>query len=186
MAVFTTSKNLGLAVTTIIREGVATVTPVDANYFTLNGAACPKAMLVFPSGANDALVVGSDMAFTVKAGSTVNGVVPGNQAALLPALEAVVSNVFKWRLLELPSVTTLTSGTAVEVILEGLAFPRQVTLDVTSGDTVRIRYKLTSGGSWVTLGSYTSDFVDVLDLNVYSLEFQRTAGSGTTSTCTIE
>jgi hypothetical protein len=87
--------------------------------------------------------------------------------------------------IEIPYTQTLVDGNEVVIHMEGLEMPRSMSVDVTSGDTVRIRWKEKSNSAWETLGSYTADTEDMLDLTVYALGFTRTVGSSTTSSFTI-
>lgn len=54
-----------------------------------------------------------------------------------------------------------------------------------AGDTVRVRFKVAEGADWETYGSYTAFYSDHVVAPVWQLEFQRTSGSGTTSTCGV-
>jgi hypothetical protein len=186
MPTYQTARQTSLTAYQAIRSGIAVVTSVDANYFSLDGRSYPKAMQVFPSGVSDATLLGSNLHFIVKAGSTVGGSVPGNQTDLLKALENIVTYEYRFRLLPLPHTVTLNDGNPKVVITEGLEFPRAVTLTVVTGDTVQVRYRILETDAWTTLGSYTTSTADVIDLGTQAVEFQRTAGTGTTSTCVID
>jgi hypothetical protein len=85
-------------------------------------------------------------------------------------------------------VVTLANGTEVEVVLNGVAVPRSVAVDVASGDTIRIRHRYAEGGTWFQnseLLALTADAEETLVAPVYSIGITRTAGSGTTSTVVI-
>jgi hypothetical protein len=84
--------------------------------------------------------------------------------------------------LPLPSAA-LADGTAVVVDGQGLPLPAVVWVDPASGDTVRVRYRLDPNASWQVWpnGSVTAYSEMLLASDVCDLEFQRTAGSGTTS-----
>jgi hypothetical protein len=77
----------------------------------------------------------------------------------------------------------LTSGTAVEVQMENVQVPCTVWVEPTGGDTVTVTYKnspTAPAQNW-PVGAVVAYSEDVLDAPVYSITFQRTAGSGTTS-----
>ena len=80
---------------------------------------------------------------------------------------------------------TLANSTAVTAVLAGMNRSSSIWWNPVSGDTVQVRYKVSVDGPWVTLGSYTTYGHDAFIAPVYIVEFQRTAGSGTTSTCGV-
>lgn len=82
-----------------------------------------------------------------------------------------------------PFKVILTDGNPVEVELKGEWLDRTVWWAPVSGDTIQVRYKVAEDAPWITKGSYTDHGYDGLLLPIYKLEFQRTAGSGTTSVC---
>lgn len=92
-----------------------------------------------------------------------------------------------------PLTVTLADGTEVELVLQGVALPRSIAVSPVSGDTVRLRFRYTSGGAWfqptetLAITNSTSDTgkQHSLDRPVYSMGITRTAGSGTTSVVVI-
>lgn len=82
---------------------------------------------------------------------------------------------------------TLRDGNPLEVgTVEGsYSDPRGWWVKPVAGDTVRVRYKVAENADWETHGSYTSFYSDHIIAPVWQLEFQRTAGSGTTSTAGV-
>lgn len=87
-------------------------------------------------------------------------------------------------------VITLTSGTEKIVNMRGASLPATVWTSPGAGDTVTVSYSLDGGATyaaWV-LGAITSASTDkalVFYGGVTHIKFQRTAGTGTTSTCGI-
>lgn len=146
----------------------------------------------------------------ILAGSTVAGSVPGNQAALIDAVAAVasaagggsgggasasdigdnlrggaavpVSLANGASALPGNATGTLANGTAVEVVLQGLPVPRSWFVNPLAGDTVTVSHKVSASAPSITDGAYTAAYDDVIVEPVYSITFQRTAGTGTTST----
>jgi hypothetical protein len=81
---------------------------------------------------------------------------------------------------------TLADGTAVEIVCEDYKPPLTVWAEPAGGDTVTVTYKsgrTATAQAWPngTAGAVTAYAEDVLLGPVYSVLFQRTAGSGTTS-----
>ena len=81
----------------------------------------------------------------------------------------------------------LTSGTAVVIDMRNCPLPATVSVKVVAGDTVTVSFSLDNGTSYIawSLGDITS-VSDPRYLIFYSgvthFKFQRTAGTGTTST----
>lgn len=78
---------------------------------------------------------------------------------------------------------TLTDGTAVELVLTGFQIPATVWVEPAVGDTVTVTYKTSrdsTAQAWPN-GAATAYSEDALISPIYSILFQRTAGSGTTS-----
>ena len=85
------------------------------------------------------------------------------------------------------TVATLTSGTAVTFTGEGLPLPATVWARPAAGDSITVWYSTDNGANynvWAA-GVITVYAEDVLDSGVTNIRFQRTAGSGTTSTCGV-
>lgn len=79
---------------------------------------------------------------------------------------------------------TLTDGNAQTVSLRGMPFPLTVWVQPTNGDTITVSYSRDNGASYTTwpAGAVTANSDDALDSGYTHLKFQRTAGSGATST----
>lgn len=78
----------------------------------------------------------------------------------------------------------LADGTAVVLDLKWNEFPLTVFANPVSGDTVTVSYSCDGGNTYTawSAGSVTVYTESVFDAPVTHLKFQRTAGSGTTST----
>ena len=81
---------------------------------------------------------------------------------------------------------TLTSGTAVTVLMANTALPCLIWVNPFVGDTVTVSYQASVNAPaqpWPngTSGGVTSYSDLILEAPVYAIIFQRTAGSGTTS-----
>jgi hypothetical protein len=85
------------------------------------------------------------------------------------------------------NATTLTSGTAVVVPMKSAPRPATVWARPVAGDTVTVSYSTDNQANWITWpnGAVTAYSQDVLLSGITHLRFQRTAGSGTTSTCGV-
>jgi len=79
---------------------------------------------------------------------------------------------------------TLTNGTAQIKNIKGIPFPATVWVQPAAGDTVTVSYSRDDGASFTTWpnGAVTAASEDILDSGYTHLQFQRTAGAGTTST----
>lgn len=81
----------------------------------------------------------------------------------------------------------LVDGNAIRVGIDQDKPATVVWWDPAAGDTIRIRYKVDEDSPWFVKGTYTQEGADQLvssaisGASVWALEFQRTAGSGTTS-----
>jgi len=82
--------------------------------------------------------------------------------------------------------TTLTNGDAQIFNMVGAPLPATVWARPASGDTVAVSISFdgTNYIAWAK-GSVTAADYDTLNSGVVSIKFQRTAGSGTTSTCGV-
>lgn len=85
------------------------------------------------------------------------------------------------------NITPLPSGTAVVVSMTGAPIPATVWARPAAGDTVAVTYSTDNGVNWQAwpTGPVTADAQDVLLSGVTHVRFQRTAGTGTTSTCGV-
>lgn len=79
---------------------------------------------------------------------------------------------------------TLLDGVAVIVKMAAKPLPATVWTLPVAGDTVTVSYSVDNGTSYVVWpnGAVTAFSKDVLLSGITHLKFQRTAGSGTTST----
>lgn len=79
---------------------------------------------------------------------------------------------------------TLGSGTAVIVPMRGAPLPATVWVNPAAGDTVTVTYSCDGGTTYTAwaAGSVTAYTETVFDSGITHLKFQRTAGTGTTST----
>lgn len=87
------------------------------------------------------------------------------------------------QLLKYVGSDVLASGSARVQGLANAIFPMTVWVDPVAGDTVRVRYSTDGGTTWrdSSISGATAYQETVFDSPVTDLEFQRTAGSGTTS-----
>lgn len=78
----------------------------------------------------------------------------------------------------------LANGNAQVFSAVGMPLPATVWVNPANGDTVTVSYSLDNGVTYTEWeqGAATSLTADVLVGGVTNLKFQRTAGSGTTST----
>ena len=85
------------------------------------------------------------------------------------------------------NITPLPSGTAVVVSMTGAPIPATVWARPAAGDTVAVTYSTDNGVNWQAwpIGPVTAYAPDVLLSGVTHVRFQRTAGTGTTSTCGV-
>lgn len=83
----------------------------------------------------------------------------------------------------LTSPGVLLDGTAVEMFMRGCSLPATVWVEPLGGDTVTVTYKTAANATaqpWPP-GAAATYKEDVLDAPVFSIIFQRTAGTGNTS-----
>lgn len=82
--------------------------------------------------------------------------------------------------------TTLTNGDAQTFSMVGAPIPATVWTRPASGDTVAVTVSFdgTNFEAW-SKGNVTAAASDILNSGVVAIRFQRTAGSGTTSTCGV-
>lgn len=111
------------------------------------------------NGKKKALRVGDDGNLTVS--SAASGTDPSGSAASLP-----------WKM-------TITNNTAQVFGMNGIAPER--TVWKTAGDTIRVRYRVDPDANWVTLVEDAADWSDTLLGPISDYEFQRTAGTASTS-----
>ena len=79
----------------------------------------------------------------------------------------------------------LANGTAVTYPMQGCPLPAVAWAEAVTGDTVTITYSVDGGANYRALvpANVTSGYQEWrIGTNVTHLKFQRTAGSGTTST----
>lgn len=79
---------------------------------------------------------------------------------------------------------TLTDGNAVIYQMANISFGATVWTTPAAGDTITISYSVDNGTTFTTwpAGAVTSTTSDTLVGAITHIKFQRTAGSGTTST----
>ena len=78
---------------------------------------------------------------------------------------------------------TLPDGTAVERLMSGVRIPATVWVEPNTGDTVTVTYRASATATaqaWPS-GPVTAYAENVLNAPVYSIIFQRTAGSSALS-----
>lgn len=82
---------------------------------------------------------------------------------------------------------TLESSNAVVLNMKDRPIPCTVWVQPTVGDTVTVSYSLDNGTTYTTWpnGPVTAASSDVLTSGITHLKFQRTAGTGVTSTCGV-
>jgi len=85
------------------------------------------------------------------------------------------------------NITQLPSGTAVVVPMVAAPLPATIWTRPAVGDTVTVSYSTDNQVNWNTwpAGAVTVYTEDSLLSGVTHVRFQRTAGSGTTSTCGV-
>jgi hypothetical protein len=85
------------------------------------------------------------------------------------------------------TVVTLVDGDIVTFVGEGMPLPATVWARPAAGDTVAVTYSTDNGVNWQAwpIGPVTAYAQDVLLSGVTHVRFQRTAGTGTTSTCGV-
>ena len=83
-----------------------------------------------------------------------------------------------------PIIGTLTDGTARTVDLRGVAQPLSVWVRPVAGDSITVSYSYDLGANWTVWpnGVATVALMDSLVSGITTLQFQRTAGAGVTST----
>ena len=81
--------------------------------------------------------------------------------------------------------TTLTDGTVVEVPMVGAPLPATVWANPAAGDTVTVSYSLDNGTTYTVIVATTVAWEVRFESGITHLKFQRTAGTGTTSTCGV-
>jgi len=83
--------------------------------------------------------------------------------------------------------TTLTNGDAQIFNMTGAPLPSTIWTVPVSGDTVAVSVSFDSGTTFEawSKGAVTARASDVLNSGITHVKFQRTAGSGTTSTCGV-
>ena len=84
----------------------------------------------------------------------------------------------------------LVNGTAVVEPMNGAPLPSTVWANPVAGDTITVSYSLDNGVTYTawSLGAITSDSATkqlAFFSGVTHIKFQRTAGTGTTSTCGV-
>lgn len=84
-------------------------------------------------------------------------------------------------------IETLSSGTAVVVSMTGAPIPATVWARPGAGDTVTVSYSTDNQANWNTwpAGAVTAYTEDALLSGITHVRFQRTAGTGTTSTAGV-
>ena len=80
---------------------------------------------------------------------------------------------------------TLADGTAVTISLSECTVPFTVFAEPKSGDTVTITYSNDGGTNYHALAAVTTFYSNTVLSGLTHLKFQRTAGTGTTSTCGV-
>lgn len=85
------------------------------------------------------------------------------------------------------TVATLVNGNVVTFVGEGMPLPATVWVRPAAGDTVTVSYSTDNGVNYTVwpAGAVTAYAEDILDSGITHLRFQRTAGSGVTSTCGV-
>lgn len=85
------------------------------------------------------------------------------------------------------NITPLPSGTAVAVSMTGAPIPATVWARPGAGDTVTVSYSTDNGANYNTWpgGAVTVYTEDALNSGITHIRFQRTAGSGATSTAGV-
>ena len=84
----------------------------------------------------------------------------------------------------------LVDGVAVVVSMQGASLPSTVWANPVAGDTITVSYSLDDGATYTawSLGAITSASATkqlAFFSGVTHIKFQRTAGTGTTSTCGV-
>lgn len=85
------------------------------------------------------------------------------------------------------NVTSLTSGTAIVVQMTGAPIPATIWARPGAGDTVTVSYSTDNQQNWNTwpAGAVTTYTEDILNSGITHIRFQRTAGTGSTSTAGV-
>ncbi len=80
---------------------------------------------------------------------------------------------------------TLVDGNAIEKQMTGAPLPATVWVKPAAGDTVTVSYSPDNGTKYTVLAVITADWEDRFESGVTHIKFQRTAGTGVTSTCGV-
>lgn len=85
-----------------------------------------------------------------------------------------------------PLTTTLADGTEVVIVLQGVALPRKVSLEIDGDAEITIKHRYATDGQWWTEGVFTAlnddqDLQLTISDPIQAVSIQRTDGTNATS-----
>ena len=87
-----------------------------------------------------------------------------------------------WKGSGIDGLLALVDGTAVTIEMFGAPVPCTIWTVPAAGDTVTVSYSVDNETTYETIVTTTVAWEDVIETGITHLKFQRTAGTGTTST----